>query len=259
MLILLPPSEGKTRPDAGPTFDLSMRPVPLQAPTAKVLASLRDVCNGDPQRALKTIGLSPRQSEWLEFNAELTDAPTAPAHDIYTGVLYQALDYPSLSRGAKARADRQVWVASALYGMVRLGEQISAYRLSGGTRLPNLPAEADLWQKPIQAVIEDFAPDVIVDLRSGAYTSLWRPPSAWQDRVIIGKVWQLDRSGRRTSVSHHNKATKGLLTRELVRLSRDIATPRALHGASTRAGAVHGWTVESSPGRLDVVLQPPAA
>lgn len=257
MLILLPPSEGKSRPEKGESFQLASRPTALQLPTREVITALRELCTGEPARALKALGLTHRQVDWLEFDAELADAPTAPAHSIYTGVLYQALDYPSLSRAAKARADKHVWVASALYGMVRLGDQISAYRLSGGTKLPGLPTEADLWQEPIQSVIDDFGPDLIVDLRSGAYTSLWRPPKAWRERVVVGKVWQLDRSGRRTSVSHHNKATKGLLTRELVRQSREISTPRALHGAATRAGEVHGWTAELAPGRLDILLHSP--
>ena len=220
------------------------------------MSALRKICTGDPSRALKTLGLTARQTEWLEFDAELADAPTAPAHEIYTGVLYQALDYPSLSRAAKSRAEQQVWVASALFGVVRLADPIPAYRLSGGTKLPGLPTEAELWQEPIQSVIEGLDPEVILDLRSGAYTSLWRPPKAWRERVIVGKVWQLDRSGRRTSVSHHNKATKGLLTRELVRQSREIATPRALLGAARRAGDTHNWTAELAAGRLDIVLDP---
>lgn len=257
MLILLPPSEGKTRPEDGPPFRLDLRPDPLQAPTSEVMAALRTLCTSEPARALRALGLTPRQIEWLEFDAELADAPTAPAHEVYSGVLYQALDYPSLTRAAATRADEQVWVASALYGMVRLGDPIAAYRLSGGTKLPGLPSESQLWQEPIQAVMDAHDPDVILDLRSGAYTSLWRPPKAWRDRVVVGKVWQLDPSGRRTSVSHHNKATKGLLTRELMRQSRKISTPRALHGAARRAGEVHNWTAESSPGRLDIVLHAP--
>ena len=255
MLILLPPSEGKTRPESGAPFRLDSRPQPLRPPTQEVMAALRDLCTGEPSRALKALGLTARQAEWLEYDAELADAPTAPAHEIYTGVLYQALDYPSLGRSAKARADAQVVVASALYGMVRLGEQIAAYRLSGGTRLPGLPSEAELWQEPVQDTLEALEPDLILDMRSGAYTSLWRPPKHWRERVVVGKVWQLDHAGRRTSVSHHNKHTKGLLTRELVRQSRGICSPRALHGAAQRAGAVHHWDVQSSPGHLDIVLR----
>lgn len=256
MLILLPPSEGKSRPEAGQPFSLATRPAALQAPTRTVMTALRKVCTGEPSSALKVLGLTQRQLEWLEFDAELADAPAAPAHQIYTGVLYQALDYPSLTRSAKQRADRQVWVASALYGMVRLGEPIAAYRLSGGTKVPGLASESELWQEPIQSVLAEADPSIIVDLRSGAYTSLWRPPKTWRDRLVVGKVWQLDSSGRRTSVSHHNKATKGLLTRELVSQSRAISTPRALLGAATRAGEKHNWTAELTSGRLDIVLGP---
>lgn len=221
------------------------------------MAALRELCLDDPGAAIKVLGINPRQREWLEVNAELADAPTAAAHEIYTGVLYQSLDYAGLSRAAAARADEQVWVASALYGVVRLGEPIAAYRLSGGTALPGVPSQAELWQQPVTAVFDAAAPDLLLDLRSGAYTSIWKPPPAWEAKVVVAKVWQLDRAGRRTSVSHHNKATKGLLTAALMRQSREISTLRGLLGAAQRAGDTHGWRAELHGRQLDIVLLPP--
>lgn len=221
------------------------------------MSALRELCLGDPGNAAKVLGISVGQREWIEANAELADAPTAAAHEVYTGVLYQSLNYPGLPRAAAARADEQVWVCSALYGVVRLGEPIAAYRLTGGTTLPGLPRPSELWQAPITEVIADADPDLVLDLRSGAYTSLWQPPEAWQPKVVTGKVWQLDRNGRRTSLSHHNKATKGLLTAALMRQSREISTPRALLGAAQRTGEGHSWRAELRGRQLDIVLLPP--
>lgn len=255
MIVLLPPSEGKAVPQSGPPLDLQNRRAPLRQPTQQVLDALRRVCRDDPAQALKVLGINESQVHWLTVNAELGDSPTAAAHDIYTGVLYQALGYPQLSPRARQRADTMLWVASALYGVVQLGESIASYRMSGGTKLPGLTNLPKLWQSPISSVIWDTDPTLIVDMRSGAYANLWRPPEGLADRYVGVKVWQLDAKGHRTAVSHHNKATKGLLARELARLTRTPTTRRGLTSAAQRAGEVHGWNAQCNGAQLDIVLR----
>jgi cytoplasmic iron level regulating protein YaaA (DUF328/UPF0246 family) len=59
------------------------------------------------------------------LDPSLRGAPTAPAAEVYTGVLYQRLQLP----GLPAKARRQVLIASMLWGVVRPDDRIPHYRL----------------------------------------------------------------------------------------------------------------------------------
>src|SRR3712207_7248054 len=74
---------------------------------------------GDRTAARTALGLSERQDDEIARNAGLRSAPTTPALERYTGVLYDALDVRSMSRAQRARADRRLAVGSALFGVVR--------------------------------------------------------------------------------------------------------------------------------------------
>ena len=56
-----------------------------------------------------------------------TSKPT-PAHSVYTGVLYQALDWASLSAAAKKRGESALMIISAKYGAVRPSDRIESYK-----------------------------------------------------------------------------------------------------------------------------------
>src|SRR6185437_1388300 len=99
VLILLPPSEGKAPAGDGPAVDLAALAFPQLAKTRKALmAELARVAKGREATALEVLGLSPNQAAELAADRELATAPTLPAADRYTGVLYDALDLPGLRR-----------------------------------------------------------------------------------------------------------------------------------------------------------------
>jgi len=80
VLILLPPSEGKTPPPRGRPLDLGTLSHPELGPTReRVLAALVELCAGPPEPALEALGLSPGQAGELGLNAGLMQARTAPA------------------------------------------------------------------------------------------------------------------------------------------------------------------------------------
>ena len=60
-------------------------------------------------------------------------ASTTPAILRYTGVLYDALSAGTLPNEALQR----LAIGSALFGVVRAGDLIPHYRLSGDTKLPD--------------------------------------------------------------------------------------------------------------------------
>ncbi|WP_460788906.1 peroxide stress protein YaaA [Nocardioides maradonensis] len=256
MLILLPPSEGKTSPRRGAALDLDGLALPDLTPAReKVLEALVALCRDDAGRASEVLGLSAGQADLVERNAALPSAPTARADRIYTGVLYDALDVASLSAAAKRRAGSRLAVTSSLFGLVRLGDRIPAYRLSGDASLPGLGPVAGVWRDALgPAVTDALGKGLLVDLRSSTYAAFWRPPAELAGRVATVRVLH-ESGGQRKVVSHFNKATKGRIVRALLEDGADPRTPAALAAALERLG----WTVElGTPGakgtQLDVVV-----
>jgi len=227
VLILLPPSEGKTAPESGAKYSPAKLGYPgLKKVRGEVLRALLDLCSGNVDRAATVLGLGPKQRDLVAVNAQVTKAHAAPAIDIYTGVLYEALDFASLPSTARKRADSTVAIASALFGLLRPSDRIPAYRLSGDTTLPGIGPLSSVWKESVTAelasAVKTSGP--IIDLRSGAYVALGPIPPEVVDRALIGRVL-LERGGKRSVVSHHNKATKGRLTREVLKHGK---TPRTV-------------------------------
>lgn len=252
MLILLPPSEGKAVPRRGKPLNLAGLSSPsLTATRERVLDALIELCRADPDRAAAVLEVPKTRLDLVDLNAQLRSAPTARADAVYTGVLYDALEPSTLSPAARRRATARVRVTSALFGLLSPADRICPYRLSGGTTLPALGAVAGIWRDVLGPEITELVGDgLLVDLRSGTYVAFWRPAGL---RVATVRVLH-EVNGRRTVVSHFNKATKGRITRALLESGANPRTPARL--AQTLRDL--GWTVEESAGkdatRLDVVV-----
>ena len=256
VLILLPPSEGKATPRRGRPLDLATMSSPaLTEARGRVLDALVEVCRDAPDEAATTLGLGPGQRDLVERNTRLREAPTARADAVYTGVLYDALGFATLSPAARRRATRRVATTSALFGLVRPDDRIPAYRLSGDTALPGLGPVAGVWRTCLgEAITEAAGSGLLVDLRSGTYAAFWRPAVERSRRVATVRVLH-ESAGRRTVVSHFNKATKGRIVRALLEEGATPRTPAALASVLQDLG----WSVElgeAGPGgtRLDVVV-----
>ncbi len=230
MLILLPPSEGKSPTEGGEPFDLEALSLPeLAATRHRVLTTLVKLSNGRESRARQVLGLSARQIDEVVRNQVLGDAHALPAADVYSGVLYAALDYHSLSAAARRRLDRSALVFSGLWGAVHLNDVIPAYRLSGDVTLPRIGPVATLWRKPLATAIPRAAgTGVVLDLRSGTYAKMWTPDAELAQRTVVVRIMHTRPDGSRAVVSHHNKATKGRLVRALARSGRTPSTVESL-------------------------------
>jgi cytoplasmic iron level regulating protein YaaA (DUF328/UPF0246 family) len=241
VLLLLPPSETKSDGGAGGPLDLDALSFPELTPLRRKLADALVSLAADVPASLRALELSERQQHEVHRNAALLTSATAPALSRYTGVLYDALDAKTLTRAEKSRADRRLAVASALFGVVRAGDPIPAYRLSGGSTLPGIGGLAPLWRPELEPVLA-AADELVVDMRSGAYAALARVPHAVVVKVVMpdGRI-----------VSHHNKAYKGRLARVLATAQREPATLAAL----VRTGAKAGLTLRPTGERsVDLVV-----
>jgi cytoplasmic iron level regulating protein YaaA (DUF328/UPF0246 family) len=258
VLILLPPSEGKSAPARGKPVDLGALDIqPLTTARAAVVTALVDLCSegsaAGVERASTILGVGPTQADLVRRNAGLLTAPAARADRIYTGVLYDALDLGSLEGMARRRASRWLVVMSSLLGAVRPHDRIPAYRLSGDTRLPGIGTVSAYWRGHLDAPLTEAAGrGLVVDLRSSTYAAFWRPAPG--PRLATVRVLQ-EVDGHRKVVSHFNKATKGRIVRDLLLDGGAPATP----GELADQLAALGWKVETQPAdrsgtRLDVVV-----
>jgi cytoplasmic iron level regulating protein YaaA (DUF328/UPF0246 family) len=252
VLILLPPSEGKTPAVGGDAVDWTSLSFPgLNSYRAKVLDALGTVSAHEDALALLGVGASLKAD--VERNTRLHAEPAAPAHQIYSGVLYDALGYDSLTAAQRKKADESVLVISALWGAIRFADRVPAYRLSMGTALTDVGRLASFWKPQLNdALAAATADELLVDCRSSTYAAAWTPPPPQTVAVnVFSEV-----NGVRKVVSHFAKHTRGELARHL--LSRRGKAPQT--PAQLQKAAAEKWTAElvegtaRKPHALNIIL-----
>ena len=235
MILLLPPSETKRAGGDGPPLRLGELSWPELDPLRTQLVTELVELAADPPECRRALGLSAAQDAEIGRNAALRAAPTLPALQRYTGVLYDALDVGSLRGATAARARSRLAVGSALFGLLRADDRIPGYRLSAGSKLPGRPGLATRWRPVLEPVLADLSSrELVVDLRSGAYVGLGRMGPA--GGVVRVDVLAEAPDGRRSTVSHFNKAHKGLLARALASTVSEPDDAAAVATVARRAG-----------------------
>lgn len=244
MLILLPPSEGKTAPARGKPVDLDSLAYAEELGELRVgLLDALERLGGRPvKKAIEELAISPGQAGEVAIDAALRSAFAAPAASVYSGVLYERLDLPGLPTPAR----RRVLIASALWGVVRPGDRIPYYRLSAKARLKGIGPIAAYWRAALAEALPDEAGSLVVDMRSGAYAAAWKPKRA----TLVAVRAFSEQGGARKPVSHMAKAVRGEVARALLLAKKAPKDPET--AAATAEAA--GFRVELSEGYLDVIV-----
>jgi len=219
VLILLPPSETKTPRRRGKPLDLDGLSFPELTATREELIDVLAAVSARPD-ALDVLGVGPSLAADVARNVTLRTSPAGPVETLYTGVLYDALDLPSLQSAALRRARRWIVVQSALFGALRLADKVPAYRLSMGTNVPGIGTLAAHWRGQLAQPLTDFAgTGVVVDCRSSTYAAAWSPTGPVAERWVRIQV---------PGATHNAKHTRGLVTRHLAVAGASPHTPQAL-------------------------------
>lgn len=246
MIVLLPPSETKRDGGDGHALRLDALGSPELGPLRESLVDELIELAGDRQACRRALGISAAQDAEIDRNAGLRAAPTMPAINRYTGVLYDALDIESLSGATAVRARARLAVGSALFGLLRADDPVPPYRLSAGSKLPGRPTLAARWRPLLDPVLAELArEELIVDLRSGSYAALGRVPDAVEVDVLSERP-----DGRRTVITHFNKAHKGRLARALAGSRAEPTDAAGVAAVARRAGL----RVERRGNELTVVI-----
>jgi len=228
MKILLPPSETKRAGGTGAPLELAALALPALGAHREQLAAALVALSADTAEAQRVLKLSDRQAGDVEHNRMLRTAPTMPAVDRYTGVLYDALDAPSLDRTARRWLGEHVLIHSAPFGPVGALDGIPAYRLAAGTALPGIPPLRRHWAEATAQALAEH--DFLLDLRSEAYVALGPVP----DSVRSAYVRVVTSTGR--ALNHFNKKAKGELVRMLATTRPRSRTPEGLLAWADRNG-----------------------
>lgn len=215
-LILLPPSEGKAPGGSGAAWRRGTMALDLDRRRERVLASLRSAMRANEAARAKLLGVKGAAlTAATAANRSVLEAPTMPAIERYTGVLYDALDVGSLRAAERRRLDGIVVIVSGLWGAVAPTDPIPDYRLKMGAALPRLGKLSSWWRDDLSAAIAERAAGRHVwNLLPNEHAAAWRAPAGlvqWSVRFL-----EPGRDGELVAVSHWNKFLKGALVRHLL-------------------------------------------
>ena len=201
-VVLLPPSQGKEPGGTSPSW--------RDAPPGR-FAEL----DPDRRRLLRALRAAGGPTG-------LERAPTLPAIERYAGVLFSHLDAPSLPLAARSRLERDVVLLSGLWGLVAPNDRIPAYRLTMGAVLPPLGRVSGWWRPRLSPVLDRrVAGAVVWDLLSAEYAAAWRPLTGitYARRItplVVAEVALPDGTIERRATSHHAKAVRGAIARQVL-------------------------------------------
>lgn len=213
MLICLPPSEGKTAPSSGPALDLSALSVPaFTEARSHLIDQLEDVSK--QPNALELLGAPKGAAGQVAAQRDISALPCAPAWQIYTGVLFQGVDFGSLSEEEMNRAKDSVLIFSGLFGATSPTDLICDHRLPMGAKLEDGTPKAQ-WRSHWHHLDELGEGQLVIDGRSGDYAG-WKPPAS-ADHVTITACRVV--GDKRKVITHHAKHYRGLVTHLALRAS----------------------------------------
>ena len=226
MLILLPPSETK-RPggDAAP-LDIEGLSFPSLGPQRQIVVDALQVLSLDEDIAARVLKLGATQRHEIAVNTALRTAPTMPAIDRYTGVLFDALDAASLSGVERRWLGAHAAIHSAPFGPIGALDRIPAYRLGASASLPGVAPLRRIWADAVTAALVAAAPRFVLDLRSEAYAVLGPVPNGVASAYV--RVVSESEGGAVRALNHFNKHAKGALVRRLAETRPRIGSAAAL-------------------------------
>ena len=138
------------------------------------------------------------------------------AIQVYTGVLYAALGWNTLTKARQKLAQSSIVIISAKYGALRPLDPIEPYK----EKIVN----KEMAPK-VAAVLDGLTPSLIIDCRSSTYQTVWQSPI---EKTVEVKVFTTV-AGEKKVITHMSKKTRGEVTRHLLQSENPITNPHQLH------------------------------
>ena len=194
MKILIPPSEGKSKikpqnikfGDTNFIFERSVKQV----------VRLLNLIDNEDLRSIYGTSLT-KAELFHRQNEDIFKSRCAFAIERYTGVVYQHLDWTTLSQAAKNYMEDHIMIFSGLFGMTTPLTLIPDYKLK-----MNVLSLKNLWSPLISQYIKNE--DVVFDLLPQVHRKAYSPP-----KNTIEIDFLVKNKGKTSAAGHFGKAVKG--------------------------------------------------
>ena len=148
--------------------------------------------------------------------SEKKSADPGAAIQVYTGVLYAALGWKTLSKAHQKLGQSSIMIISAKYGALRPLDPIEPYK----EKIDN----KEMAPK-VAAVLNQNTAELIIDCRSSTYQTVWQSPI---EKTVEIKVFTTV-EGHKKVITHMSKKSRGEVTRHLLQSDDPITNPQQLH------------------------------
>ena len=165
-----------------------------------------------------TKGVSPHHTEPVLIllpPSEKKSATPGPAIELYTGVLYAALRWSTLTKAQQKLGQSSIAIISAKYGVVRPLDLIEPYK----EKIKNKKMAAQ-----VAHALDGIESELIIDCRSSTYQTVWQSPVAIT--VEIKVFTKID--GVKKVITHMSKKTRGEVTHHILKSVKIPNNPQEL-------------------------------
>ncbi len=210
MYILFSPSEGKKLGGNSPSLKLETLLFPsLETTRYSLLEAYNDLITKGSMPQLQTLTGIKKEEEIKKYQNDIFSSVTMPAIERYDGVAYDYLDLDTLSDEEKSYLYAQTIIFSNLFGPVRGGDKIPAYKLKQGATINEIATEK-VYKESSSGMLDDLLKEEpVLDLRAGYYEKFYT-----LDQPFI--TMKFLKGGK--SVSHWAKAYRGKVLRTIARV-----------------------------------------
>jgi len=147
--------------------------------------------------------------------SEKKSATPGPAIQVYTGVLYAALGWNTLTNPAQKLGQSCIAIISAKYAVVRPLDPIEPYK----EKIKNKKMAAQ-----VARALDGAESELIIDCRSSTYQTVWQSPVAITVEIkVFTKV-----DGVKKVITHMSKKTRGEVVRHILKSSKVPRNPQEL-------------------------------
>ena len=137
-------------------------------------------------------------------NEDVFKSRCAPAIMRYTGVVYEHLNWGTLSENGKKYMEKHVLIFSGLFGMTTPLTLIPNYKLK-----MNVLSLQYHWNHTLTKILDNE--DLIFDLLPQVYRKAYTP----NKKNVVKVEFIVENKGKKTSAGHYGKAVKGKFIRFL--------------------------------------------